>query len=187
MPSISWLVFSAIHVRRGGRALRTLRPEYGAKLFRNTNITYVSLVHWFEKLAERIASAFRCAAPGKRRVFRVPRRHHKALTKSRPRLGISRFLLKQVTKRLARASRHHCGGAFSEPQTLQFFYDLGIPVANGYGLTEAGTAITVNDLKPFRADTVGKPLPGMEVRIVNPAVDGVGEVPFEAKPSWRAT
>src|SRR5712664_2928581 len=36
------------------------------------------------------------------------------------------------------------GGAFSEPQTLQFFYDLGIPVANGYGLTEAGTAITVN-------------------------------------------
>jgi len=35
------------------------------------------------------------------------------------------------------------GGAFTEPQTLQFFYDLGIPVANGYGLTEAGTAITV--------------------------------------------
>src|SRR5439155_1408558 len=67
------------------------------------------------------------------------------------------------------------GGAFSEPQTLQFFYDLGIPVANGYGLMEAGTALTVNDLKPFRADTVGKPLPGMEVRIVNPAADGVGE------------
>jgi len=33
------------------------------------------------------------------------------------------------------------GGAFTEPETLQFFYDLGIPVANGYGLTEAGTAI----------------------------------------------
>ena len=59
------------------------------------------------------------------------------------------------------------GGAFTEPETLQFFYDLGIPVANGYGCTEAGTAITVNDLRPFRADTVGKPLPGMEVRIVN--------------------
>src|SRR3989441_11439963 len=66
-------------------------------------------------------------------------------------------------------------------QTLQFFYDLGIPVANGYGLTEAGTAITVNDLKPFRADTVGKPLPGMEVRIVNPAADGVGEVSVRSK------
>jgi long-chain acyl-CoA synthetase len=73
------------------------------------------------------------------------------------------------------------GGAFTEPQTLQFFYDLGIPVANGYGLTEAGTAITVNDLKPFRADTVGKPLPGMEVRIVNPAPDGVGEISVRSK------
>jgi long-chain acyl-CoA synthetase len=73
------------------------------------------------------------------------------------------------------------GGAFTEPQTLQFFYDLGIPVANGYGLTEAGTAITVNDLKPFRADTVGKPLPGMEVRILNPDVENVGEVAVRSK------
>src|SRR5207247_4097621 len=55
------------------------------------------------------------------------------------------------------------------------------PVANGYGLTEAGTAITVNDMKPFRADTVGKPLPGMEVRIVDPSADGVGEVSVRSK------
>ena len=73
------------------------------------------------------------------------------------------------------------GGAFTEPQVLQFFYDLGIPVANGYGLTEAGTAITVNDLHPFRADTVGKPLPGMEVRIVDPDKDGIGEVHVRSK------
>jgi long-chain acyl-CoA synthetase len=58
---------------------------------------------------------------------------------------------------------------------------LGIPVANGYGLTEAGTAVTVNDLKPFRADTVGKPLPGMEVQIRNPDDDGVGEVTVRSK------
>ena len=41
------------------------------------------------------------------------------------------------------------GGAFMEPSTLQFFYDLGIPVANGYGLTEAGTSLTLNDLNLF--------------------------------------
>jgi len=64
---------------------------------------------------------------------------------------------------------------------LQFFYDLGIPVANGYGLTEAGTAVTVNDLRPFRADTVGKPLPGIEVKIVNPDGDGIGEVATRSK------
>lgn len=64
---------------------------------------------------------------------------------------------------------------------MQFFYDLGIPVVNGYGLTEAGTALTLNDLKPFRADTVGKPLPGVELRILNPDADGVGEVAVRSK------
>jgi long-chain acyl-CoA synthetase len=73
------------------------------------------------------------------------------------------------------------GGAFTEPQVLRFFYDLGISVANAYGLTEACTGITVNDLKPFRADTVGKPLPGMEVRILNPDADGIGEVCVRGK------
>jgi long-chain acyl-CoA synthetase len=115
-------------------------------------------------------------------VINVFIRINKALTRNRPRLGISRRLLKQVHEAFGGELRAIIvGGAFSEPQTLQFFYDLGIPVANGYGLTEAGTAITVNDLKPFRADTVGKPLPGMEVRIVNPAADGVGEVSVRSR------
>ena len=73
------------------------------------------------------------------------------------------------------------GGAFMDPPTLQFFYDLGIPIANGYGLTEAGTVLTVNDLKPFRAETVGKPLPGVELRILNPDSEGIGEVAAKSK------
>jgi long-chain acyl-CoA synthetase len=68
-----------------------------------------------------------------------------------------------------------------EPSTLQFFYDLGVPVANGYGLTEAGTVLTLNDLKPFRADTVGKPLPGVELRVLNPDPEGIGEVAATGK------
>jgi long-chain acyl-CoA synthetase len=58
----------------------------------------------------------------------------------------------------------------------EFFYNLGIPVVIGYGLTEASTVVTVNDLKPFRGDTVGKPVPGVEVEIRNANEDGVGEV-----------
>jgi long-chain acyl-CoA synthetase len=73
------------------------------------------------------------------------------------------------------------GGAFIDAATLQFFYDLGIPIANGYGLTEACTVLTVNDLKPFRADTVGKPLPGVDLRILNPDADGIGEVAAKSK------
>jgi long-chain acyl-CoA synthetase len=52
---------------------------------------------------------------------------------------------------------------------------------NGYGLTEGGTALTLNDLKPFRPDTVGRPLPGVELRILNPDAEGVGEVAARSK------
>jgi long-chain acyl-CoA synthetase len=163
--------------------LRTLRPEYVREAFPKYKITYVSLVPLVLKnLQKGLQARFDALPSGKRKVFNALVAVNKALTKSQPRLGISRRLLKQVHEAFGGELRAIIvGGAFTEPQTLQFFYDLGIPVANGYGLTEAGTAITVNDLKPFRADTVGKPLPGMEVRIVNPAPDGVGEVIVRSK------
>ena len=163
--------------------LRTLRPEYVREAFPKYKITYVSLVPLVLKNLQKGLQARLVALPtGKRRIFNALVAINKMLTKSRPRLGLSRVLLKQVHEAFGGELRAIIvGGAFTEPQTLQFFYDLGIPVANGYGLTEAGTAITVNDLKPFRADTVGKPLPGMQVRIANPASDGVGEVAVRSK------
>ena len=163
--------------------LRTLRPEYVREAFPKYRITYVSLVPLVLKnLQKGLEARFNALPAGKRRVFHALVAINKALTKGRPRPGISRLLLKQVHKAFGGELRVVIvGGAFSEPQTLQFFYDLGIPVANGYGLTEAGTAITVNDLKPFRADTVGKPLPGMEVRIMDADSDGIGEVVVRSK------
>jgi long-chain acyl-CoA synthetase len=163
--------------------LRTLRPEYVREAFSKYKITYVSLVPLVLKnLQKGLQARFDELSPGKRRIFDALVSINKALTKNRPRLGLSRRLLKQVHEPFGGELRTIIvGGAFTEPQTLQFFYDLGIPVANGYGLTEAGTAITVNDLKPFRADTVGKPLPGMEVRIVNANADGIGEVSVHSK------
>ena len=163
--------------------LRTLRPEYVREAFPKYKITYVSLVPLVLKnLQKGLQARFDALPPGRRKVFNTLVRINKALAKSKPRLAFSRRLLKQVHEAFGGELRAIIvGGAFTEPQTLQFFYDLGIPVANGYGLTEAGTAITVNDLRPFRADTVGKPLPGMEVRIINPASDGVGEVSVRSK------
>jgi len=163
--------------------LRTLRPEYVREAFSKYKITYVSLVPLVLKnLQKGLQARFDELSPGKRRIFNAIVGVNKALTKSHPRLGLSRRLLKQVHDPFGgELSTIIVGGAFTEPQTLQFFYDLGLPVANGYGLTEAGTAITVNDLKPFRADTVGKPLPGMEVRIVNQTADGIGEVAVRGK------
>jgi len=163
--------------------LRTLRPEYVREAFTKYQITYVSLVPLVLKnLQKGLQARFDELPPGKRRMFERVRIINKALTKSRPLLPLSRLLLKQVHAAFGgRLQAIIVGGAFTEPETLQFFYDLGIPVANGYGLTEAGTAVTVNDLRPFRADTVGKPLPGMEVRILNPDAEGIGQVSVRSK------
>jgi long-chain acyl-CoA synthetase len=163
--------------------LRTLRPEFLREAFTKYQITYVSLVPLVLKnLQKGLQARFDELPAGKRRIFERLRNWNKELTKSRPILPLSRLLLKQVHAAFGgKLEAIIVGGAFTEPQTLQFFYDLGIPVANGYGLTEAGTAVTVNDLRPFRADTVGKPLPGMEVRIVNPDVEGIGQVSVRSK------
>jgi long-chain acyl-CoA synthetase len=163
--------------------LRTLRPEYVREAFSKYKITYVSLVPLVLKnLQKGLQARFDALPSGKRKMFSALVAVNKALTKSRPWLGLSRRLLKEVHNAFGGELRAIIvGGAFTEPQTLQFFYDLGIPVANGYGLTETVVAVTVNDLHPFRADTVGKPLPGMEVRIVNPTADGIGEVSVRSK------
>src|SRR5579862_4512558 len=163
--------------------LRTLRPEFVREAFTKYKIAYVSLVPLVLKnLQKGLRARFAELPPGKRKIFDKLVAINKALTKPHPRLWLSRRLLKDVHAAFGGELRAIIvGGAFSEPQTLQFFYDLGIPVANGYGLTEAGTAITVNDLHPFRADTVGKPLPGMNVRVVEPDKDGIGEVQVQSR------
>jgi len=163
--------------------LRTLRPEYVREAFPKYEITYVSLVPLVLKnLQKGLQARFDALPESKRKALHFVCSINRALTKDRPRSWLSRKLLGEVHAGFGgKLEAIIVGGAFTEPQTLQFFYDLGIPVANGYGLTEAGTAVTVNDLKPFRADTVGKPLPGMEVQIRNSDDDGIGEVTVRSK------
>jgi long-chain acyl-CoA synthetase len=163
--------------------LRTLRPEYIREAFTRYKITYMSLVPMVLKNLEKgLRQRFSELPSGRRKILNGLIATNRALTRRRPNLKISRALLRQVHEAFGGELRAlFVGGAFTEPATLQFFYDLGIPVGNGYGCTEAGTAITLNDFKPFRADTVGKPLPGMELKIVNADADGIGEVLVRSK------
>jgi long-chain acyl-CoA synthetase len=158
--------------------LRTLRPEFVRDAFVRYRITYVSLVPMVLKNLERgLKAKFDELSPAKRFILNRLIFLNRTLTRNRPNVGLSRKLLGQVHKAFGgEILALITGGAFLDPSTAQFFYDLGIPVVNGYGLTEACTALTLNDLKPFRADTVGKPLPGVELRIFNPDADGIGEV-----------
>ena len=163
--------------------LRTLRPEFVRDAFVRYRITYVSLVPLVLKNLERgIKGNFEALSPVKRFVLQALIALNKMLTRDRPNVPLSRKLLPQVHKAFGgELLAMFTGGAFMDAQTLQFFYDIGIPVANGYGLTEAGTVLTVNDLKPFRADTVGKPLPGVDLRILNPDAEGIGEIAAHGK------
>jgi long-chain acyl-CoA synthetase len=163
--------------------LRTLRPEFVRDAFVRYKITYVALVPMILKNLERgLRGKFDELSGARRFLLNRMIALNKSLTRSHPKVGLSRKLLSQVHQGFGGELRAmFTGGAFMEPSTLQFFYDLGIPVANGYGLTEAGTSLTLNDLNPFRADTVGKPLPGVELRILSPDSDGIGEVAARGK------
>ena len=163
--------------------LRTLRPEYVRDAFVRYKITYMSLVPMVLKNLERgLKAKFGELPAGKRFLLKRMIALNRRLTRRHPNVRLSRRLLPQVHGAFGgELLALFTGGAFMEPSALQFFYDLGIPVANGYGLTEAGTALTLNDFKPFRADTVGKPLPGIELRILNPGSDGIGEVAVHSK------
>jgi long-chain acyl-CoA synthetase len=63
------------------------------------------------------------------------------------------------------------GAAPIAKEILEFFYACGVPIMEGYGMTETSTVATVNTLESFRFGSVGKPLPGVEVKIA-----GDGEI-----------
>jgi long-chain acyl-CoA synthetase len=59
----------------------------------------------------------------------------------------------------------NAGGAPLSRDIAEFFHAIDILILEGYGLSEVTTAATVNRANDFRFGTVGKPLPGVEIRI----------------------
>src|SRR5215218_702501 len=59
------------------------------------------------------------------------------------------------------------GAAPIAPEILEFFYACGVPVMEGYGMTETSTAATANHPDDFRFGSVGKPFEGVEVKIAD--------------------
>ena len=57
------------------------------------------------------------------------------------------------------------GGAPLSPEIAEFFHAIDILLVEGYGLTECTTAASTNTHEAYRFGTVGRPLPGTEVRL----------------------
>ena len=69
------------------------------------------------------------------------------------------------------------GGSALSEKIQRDFHGLGFTILEGYGLTEASPVLTVTRPENrMLTGTVGKPLPGVEVRISDPDATGVGEV-----------
>ncbi len=57
------------------------------------------------------------------------------------------------------------GGAALSPEVARTFIGLGLTISQGYGMTEHSPVVSTNRLSDNRPDTVGPPLPGVEVKI----------------------
>ncbi len=75
-------------------------------------------------------------------------------------------LFKNVRAIFGGKLRHATSGAAPiAREILEFFYACGVPVFEGYGMTETATAATISTLEHHRFGTVGRPLPGVELKI----------------------
>jgi long-chain acyl-CoA synthetase len=162
---------------------RTLRPEFLRSTMQAYGVTHMALVPMLlsafeENLKEEIDAQPKWA----QRVVSVLGGLNEMLTLDRPRPHVSRRLLGSIHGAFGgKLEVLFCGGAFVDRQRAELFYRLGLPVVIGYGLTEACTVATVNDLKPFRADSVGRSVLGVDVKIHDAGPDGVGEVRIKGR------
>lgn len=67
------------------------------------------------------------------------------------------------------------GGAPINPEILRFFQDIGIHSIQGYGLTECAPILALNRDVDYKNNAAGLPLPGCEIKILDPDEDGIGE------------
>jgi long-chain acyl-CoA synthetase len=162
------------------------------KLFQPTFLLSVPRV--FEKV--HTAAKQRAAANGKGGIFdkaeQVAIAYSTALEGDGPGLGLRMqhaLYDKLVYGKLRAALGGHCnraisGGAPLGARLAHFFRGIGVTVYEGYGLTETSPAVAVNLESATRIGTVGRPLPGVTVRVADD-----GEIlvkgPLVFKEYWR--
>lgn len=145
--------------------------------------TYACVVpRMLEKIHERALSHVATMSPWKQRVaawaLHVGNERGSRLRKHRPltaRLRLQYWLADQIffrrlRERLGGKMRTFiCGGSKLKEDVAKFLHAADILVLEGYGLTETFAAATVNRIDDFHFGTVGKPLPGISVKL---AADG---------------
>jgi len=138
----------------------------------------VSVPRVFEKIYARVMDTVLSGSALKKKIFfwalKVGREYGRRKLLSEPipaglqkkrNLAHKLVFSKIIEKTGGRVRFFVSGGAPLAKDIAEFFYALGIVILEGYGLTETSPVISVNTFDNLRFGTVGKPIPGIEVKI----------------------
>ena len=137
-----------------------------------------SVPRLYEKIYARVHDTVRSSSPLRRRLFawgkRVGEDWADRVVDRRPvppGLAIARRLADRLVFARLRARTGGqirffiSGGAPLSPDIARFFFAAGMPILEGYGLTETSPVMAVNTFEHIKLGTVGRPIPGVEIRI----------------------
>ncbi len=138
----------------------------------------VSVPRLFEKIYAKVMDTILAGSGLKKKIFfwavktgkqyREKSFFHQPVSGSlRFRANLARKLVfsKILEKTGGRVRFFVSGGAPLSKDIAEFFFALGLVVLEGYGLTESSPVIAVNTFNDLKFGTVGKPIPGVEVKI----------------------
>ncbi|WP_321990970.1 AMP-dependent synthetase/ligase [Marispirochaeta aestuarii] len=94
------------------------------------------------------------------------------------RVNPGKTLFKSVLDKASLASIRICisGGGPLAPAVFRQYNQLGIDFIQGYGLTETSPIVALNPKEQYKVRSVGRILPGTEVKILDPDSEGRGEI-----------
>ena len=137
-----------------------------------------SVPRLYEKIFSRVLDAVRSSPAPRRRIFAWARRVGETWverTLAGQRVPLMLALQRRLADRLVFATLRArtggrirffiSGGAPLSPEIAKFFFAAGMPILEGYGLTETSPVMAVNTFGHTRLGTVGRPIPGVEIRI----------------------
>ncbi len=93
-------------------------------------------------------------------------------------INIGKKLFKSVLDKASLSSIRICisGGGPLPASTFNIYNQMGIDFVQGYGLTETSPIAALNPKEHFKIESVGKIIPGVDVKIIDPDPEGRGEI-----------
>jgi len=183
--SLSWLPYAHVYGRineifvgivYGGQTWISLGPDHLAKELQEVKPTLMcSVPRVYEKIYAAVRARVDEASPVRRALFKWAIRTGGSYSRTsnpgpllRAQHGIAeRLVLRALRARLTggRLRFFVSGGAGLAREIEEFFWAIGVPILNGWGLTETSSGVCSNTLYEHRFLTVGRPFPGVELKI----------------------